>query len=277
MKYIREMRAGRPKTYKTGAVVGSYPKPMLYLGFDRGGIDIIPPKAYTPKPGDIPVDCCYEDIAFPKTGTMAAVLKLPTQPVITCFDYTTDMNLDLALDYSPTKSQEAAIKFQNPGTGDYNLLTQYIRSGKPFPWKTVVVDSMTGYGDMMKNHLSSFNPNAMIDARQWAFMVGEQQRKLCLSLTGFPCHVVVIFHTQEPEVNEETKQVSEIPNAYAKSFRDVVSGMFSQYFYACKSGNKPVVKNSDFMFVKGVGARWPAGLPAECAPDFKSIYGKELQ
>jgi hypothetical protein len=29
------------------------------------------------------------------------------------------------------------------------------------------------------------------------------------------------------------------------------------------------------MFVRGIGARWPV-LTGEVAPDFKSIYGKEL-
>jgi hypothetical protein len=70
--------------------------------------------------------------------------------------------------------------------------------------------------------------------------------------------------------------VNELPNAYAKSFRDIVGGMFSQYFYSTKIGGKPVIKNADYMFVKGVGSRWPVGLEGEVKPDFKSIYGKEL-
>jgi hypothetical protein len=115
----------------------------------------------------------------------------------------------------------------------------------------------------------------MADARQWAYMTGEKQRQLCLSMTGLPAHIVVIFHTTEPEVNEETKMITELPNAYAKSFRDVVGGLFSQYFYATKEGGKPVIKNADHMFVKGVGSRWPAGLAATVAPDFNSIYGRE--
>jgi len=38
-----------------------------------------------------------------------------------------------------------------------------------------------------------------------------------------------------------------------------------------------VVWTSDKLYVSGVGPRWPIGLPQECQPDFKSIYGKEAQ
>src|SRR6187200_3299525 len=41
MKYIREGRFGAPKTFKTGSVVGTYPRPMLVIQFDPGGLEII--------------------------------------------------------------------------------------------------------------------------------------------------------------------------------------------------------------------------------------------
>lgn len=276
MKLIRELRMGKPKQFKTGAVVGTYPKPLLLYQFDRDGSSIIPPKAYVPAAMDIKMDCCYEDIAFEKSGSMTTILAKPEQPKITVIDYTADMPMDLSLDYTPQKAQEAAQKFQAPATGDYNKLTAYFRTGKPFPFKTIVFDSMSGYAEIMKSHLSSFNPNAMVDARQWAYMVGEKTRQLILSSTGFPCHVVFIFHTSSPEKNDETSQIDEIPSAPGKGFRDTVGGLFSQYFYATKVGGKPVIMNADHLFCKGLGSRWPAGLGKQNEPDFKSIYGKEL-
>ena len=272
MKLIRECRMGKPKTTKTGAVVGTYPKPLCYFGFDRDGISIIPPKSYTPTPGSIPFDCTYEDITFEKVGTAATMLSQPAKSKITVLDYTTEFPLEMTLDYTPQKAQEAAICF----TRDFNAFNTHIRAKKEFPFKTVVFDSATGYADMMKMHLSSFNPNSMVDARQWAFMIGEKTRQLILASTAWPCHVVFIFHTSAPEKNEETSQVEELPSAYGKGFRDVIGGLFSQYFYATRSAGKPVIKNSDYMMVRGLGSRWPAGLPNECPADFKSIYGKEL-
>ena len=274
-KYIRELRMGRPKMFKTGAVVGTYPKPLLYLGFDRDGISIIPRSSYKAEQSAVVMDCSYEDITFAKTGTMSQEIAKPTHSKITVFDYTQDMPLELMLTYTPQSAQLAAQQFQAPLTGDYNQLVAYYRKTGSIPWKTIVFDSMTGYGEVIKMHLAQANPNAMADARQWAYMTGEKQRQLCLSMTGLPAHIVVIFHTTEPEVNEETKMITELPNAYAKSFRDVVGGLFSQYFYATKEGGKPVIKNADHMFVKGVGSRWPAGLAATVAPDFNSIYGRE--
>lgn len=269
---------GKPKQFKTGAVVGTYPKPLLLFQFDREGVSIIPPRSYIPQNGDIQMDSVYEDIVFEKTGTMDKILAKPEQPKITVLDYTNDMMMDLSLEYAPQKSQEAANKFQAPGTGDYNKLTAWVRANqaKPFPWRTIVFDSMTGYAEIIKSHLSQYNPNAMADARQWAYMVGEKTRQLCISATGMPCHVVFMFHTSSPEKTEETSQIDELPSAYGKGFRDIVGGLFSQYFYATKTNGKPVIKNADHMFVKGIGSRWPAGLPKESAPDFNSIYGKEL-
>src|SRR6266576_6273881 len=40
-KYIREGRMGPPFSYKTGAVVETYPKPMLVLEFDPSGLDVV--------------------------------------------------------------------------------------------------------------------------------------------------------------------------------------------------------------------------------------------
>ena len=60
-------------------------------------------------------------------------------------------------------------------------------------------------------------------------------------------------------------------------FKDRIGALLSQFFYATKENGKAVVYTTDKGFVKGVGARWPADLPAVCGADFKSIYGKELQ
>jgi len=76
-KLIRELRMGPPKQFKTGAVVGTYPKPLLLCQFDRGGVDIVPPRAFVADKDSIPMDVCYEDIVFEKPGDMAKVLAKP--------------------------------------------------------------------------------------------------------------------------------------------------------------------------------------------------------
>ena len=127
---------------------------------------------------------------------------------------------------------------------------------------------------MVKSHLASFNPAGMADARYWAYQVGEKVRQLVCSATSLPCHVVFIFHTTPPEQDEQTKILLELPHVYSK-LKGVIGGLFSQYFYACRNGTRPVLKTMDFMYVRGLGNRWPANLPNEVAPDFASIYGKE--
>lgn len=259
-KYIRELRMGAPKTWKTGAVVGSYPKPLLYFGFDAGGIDIIP---LIRTPIDYPYDCTQEDVEKIKPGDLK--VTVPSKK-ITMMDYTLVMPRLLEESITPTKSQDGMQKFIK----DYNQI-----SGKTeLPWKTIVFDSATGYADMSLNWISSFNPNAMADARQWAAQVGMKLRQLILSASALPAHVVFIFHVETLE-NELTKQVREVPMVYSK-LRDDIAGLFSQVFYATKSPmNKPVLWTNDKLLVKGIGPRWPAGLPQECEPTFNAVYGKE--
>lgn len=257
MKLIRELRMGAPKSFKTGAVVGSYPKPMLYFGFDHGGIDIIPSVKTEG------FDVTHDDIDFRKAGAFA--LTEPIKPV-TAIDYASVCPVVLSLDYLPTKSQEGMQAFYK----DYNQLT-----GKAtIPYKTIVFDSVTGYTDIILAHLSSFNPNAMSDARQWAFQAGSKVRQLILSSTCLPCHIVFIMHSTI-EKDELTQQIRELPSVYS-GLRNDICGLFSQAFYAAKENGKPVIWTNDKLFVKGIGPRWPSGLPAVCAPDYKSIYGKEL-
>jgi hypothetical protein len=273
-KLIRELRWGPPKSFKTGAVAGTYPKPMLYFGFDVDGLSVIPSKN-TPKNDQlVPFDVCYEDIVFCEPGKLRewVVKPLEQQPKILCVDYTKVRPQTLTLDYSPLKSQEALQKFQDPLTGDFNQLC-----GKTIlPWKTVVLDGVTGYMEVVMSHFSSLNPNRMADARDWAFQIGQMVKRVMCSFTMLPCHSVILMH-DEMEKNELSAQISIIPSVYGKELKNISGGLFSQYFYAMKNVNngKPVILSNDKMFVKGVGGRWPI-LNGEVAPDFRSIYGKEF-
>ena len=272
-KLIRELRWGPPKSFKTGAVVGTYPKPLLYFGFDVDGLSVIPAKAALKNEQLVQFDCCYEDIVFCEPGKLGEWVKKPAaeQPKILCVDYTKIRPQVLTLEYSPLKSQEALQKFQDPMTGDFNKLC-----GKTeLPWKTIVLDGVTGYMEVVMSHFSSLNANRMADARDWAFQIGQMVKRLMCSMTMMPCHTVILMH-DEMEKNELSQQISVIPSVYGKELKNITGGLFSQYFYSMKSqSGKPVVLMNDKMFVRGVGGRWPV-LQGEVAPDFKSIYGKEL-
>ena len=272
MKYIRELRWGPPKSFKTGAVAGTYPKPMLAFIFDTGGLDVIPSSKQPPVTGLVPFDCCYEDIVFIKPGELAAWVSKPMdqQPKILAIDYTTVRPQLLNLEYMPSRSQEALVKFQDPQTGDFNKI-----AGKAqLPWKTVLWDGVTGYMEAVMSHFASLNPGRMADARDWAFQIGQMVKRVMCSMTMLPCHVIVLMH-DEMEKNELSAQVSINPSVYGKELKQIAGGLFSQYFHAQKSNGKPVVLTSDQMFVRGVGGRWPV-FTGEVPPDFKSIYGKEL-
>lgn len=272
MKLIRELRWGAPKAFKTGAIVGTYPKPMLYLGFDVDGLSVIPSSKQAVDAMLVKFNVTWEEIVFCKPGELKLWVNKPKaeQPKILCVDYTSVRPSTLSLEYNPSKDQVGLNLFQAPNTGDYNQI-----AGKPvLPWETVVFDGVTGYMELVLSHFSSMNPNRMADARDWAFQIGQMVKRVLCSCTMLPCHVVCLMHS-ETEKSDLTMQIDTIPSVYGKEMKQIVGGLFSQYFYAAKENGKPVIWTNNKEFVKGVGSRWPI-LPAVCAPDFNSIYGKEL-
>lgn len=261
---------GLPKTFKTGATVGTYPKPLLYLGFDRGGLDVIPSKGAVTTDALVKMDCTYEDIVFIAPHELAAWALKPMfeQPKILAIDFCTEMIRELDLALKPSASSVQMTKFVDA----YNVICRT----KVLPWKTIELDSVTGLTDAILSHISSASPAAMADARQWASMAGGKVRQTILSMTALQCHVVVLLHSFV-EKNELTGTISEKPNVYSQTLRDDFFGLFSQVFYSTKTmAGKPIVWPSDKYPVAGIGPRWPQGLPQECNPDFTSIYGKDV-
>lgn len=270
MKFIRESRMGPPKSFKTGAIVGTYPKPLLYLGFDRGGLDVVPPKSVVLPPDYVKFDVRYEEIVHARADEMSKWLAAPEQPRVLAFDFTVAGVTDLDMLFKPAAMSKPLQDF----TSAYNTVSAHLRAGRPLPWKTVVFDSITGYEDIILNHISSFNPSAMGDARQWAGQTGAKVRATILSLTSWPCHVACILHTMIDK-SELTGMIAELPSVFSAGLRNDINGLFSQVFYATKQNGKPVLWTTDQQLVRGIGPRFPAVIANVVAPDFASIYGKE--
>jgi len=265
-KLIRELRMGPTKSFKTGAVVGTYPKPLLCLQFDEGGIDIIPSKGM--ESGDkeaIKFDITSEDIVTIKANAFRSYLAKPMaeQPKVLCIDLTDSSLKNMSLEFKPLGDSQP----MQDTVDTMNALTTICN------WKTIVFDPLTGFQQIMLNHIAKINPNAMADARQWAGQVGQKVQQMIGVLTSLPCHVVLIAHTQLDK-NEMTGAILELPNVYGK-VRESIGELFSQVFYSTKQGTKPQLWSTDQGFVRGIGTRWPVGLPAVCNVDFNSIYGKE--
>lgn len=254
---------GPPKTWKTGAVVGTYPKPMLYLGFDRGGLDVIPSRAEPLPPDRIKIDTFREDIEFVTPQELPAVQKRQEQPRVTACLFVDRAIQPLTLQLQPAPERNAFEQFVNA----YNALL----SG-PFPWKTVVLDSLTGLEDAILSWIAATQPALFKDPRQWAGATGGKVRSIVLSLTSWPCHVVCVLHTIL-EKHELTETLVEMPSLFSSGLRNDFSGLFSQVFYATKRNGVPVVWTTDIQWVRGVGPRWPINLKSEvCPPTFENLY-----
>lgn len=249
MKYIREGRFGMPKQYKTGAVVETYPKPMLVLSFDEGGLDVVKQPIKYIQPNEI--DTALKDTSTP----------------ITAIDFCDTNKKTLNATYQATGN---AAGFQS-----FVECTNKLVAATQLPFATIVIDPVTGLSEIVLAHIAATQASAMADARKWAGNIGLKLSQIVGVYTQLNCHVVFIMHAQQMQ-NELTNEVSIMPLIHSR-FKDRIGALLSQFFYATKEGSKAVVYTTDKGYVKGIGARWPQNLPPVCGADFTSIYGKELQ
>lgn len=268
MKLIREGRFGPPKAFKTGAIVGTYPKPMLVFSFDNGGLDVIPSKGEKASRGAVPLDITYEDIIFTGPDQLKDWVKKPAaeQPKVLAVQCSDARWGEMSDAYRPDGDRKGFESF-------FHACNDLLRA-PACPWKTIVVDPITGLTEIVHRHFAATNSKLIEDARKWAPAIGYQVLKTIGTLTDpkLNCHFVATFHStiDKNELSSEVFILPMVPSAFA---RDRLGGVFQQWFYACKEGEKPVIYTTDRGLVKGIGARWPGGLPAVCGADFRSIYG----
>lgn len=256
-RYIREGRMGPPLTYKTGAVVNTYPKPMLVFEFDTGGLDVVTHPLVK--------------IEMDRSGIRGLddLCKTPREklPPITVLDFSTLSSTNL-LNADYTKADSIPLILFT------DCVNKLIVNG--CPWKTVVVDPITGLTGAIVMHIGGTQPQAMNDARRWAFMAGDKVQQIIGVVQGLPCHTVFIMHCEEDE-NELTKEIRTFPMIPSK-LKQRIGGLFSQFFYAVlEKGEppKPFVLTQPEGFVKGIGARYPNNMKAKCGATFQEIYGSE--
>lgn len=247
--YIREGRMGPPMSYKTGAVVESYPKPMLVLEFDAGGLDVVKQPIVEVDPTKIHLECKREQSALP---AVQAVLFNQVVKVKTL-----DFNMK-------TGDSMTALTFQD-------VVNKIAQNG--CPWKTIVVDPITGLTEAFVGYIAVTDSAAMNDARNWASKVGVYVQRTINVLQGLPCHTVFIMHVQTDK-NEVTGEIVTEP-MIPSAFRQRAATLFSQFFYATIEAGKPVVYASPTGFVKSVGMRRPEASPAKMGALFGDIYGNE--
>ncbi len=267
-KLIREGRFGPPKTFKTGSVVGTYPRPLLLLNCDEGGPDVFPSKTEKLPAHFLPFEVFAEDIVQIEADQFEAYCrKLPADlPPITVLNIVDMVKQRLmTTTYVPTANSAPLERF-------VTCVNKLIQVG--CPWKTTVVDSVTGLTEIVLSHVASANPAVLLDARKWAPMAGNKVAQMIGVLTSTKAHFVCIFHEsyRENEASQETR----ISPLVHSQVRDRIGGLFSQWFYQFKQNGKPMIRSSDLGLVKGVGTRWPLNVGDTCGPTFKDIYGGSL-
>src|SRR5438034_3081542 len=163
-KLIREGRFGAPKTFKTGAVVGSYPRPLLLLNIDEEGYSVFPSRNEKIRSDYIPFEVFSEDLKIIKASEFEAYCKkkpedLPPVTILEVLDFVRKKVMTEF--YIPTANSQPLNDF-------VAAVNKLVLSG--CPWKTVVVDSITGLNDIILSHVSDLNNKLLADPRKWAPM-----------------------------------------------------------------------------------------------------------
>lgn len=269
-KLIRELRMGPPKSGKTIAVVGTYPKPLLVFLFDNGGVDVIPTNPATTPPAKdrLPLEVSMKDVKYVTPNEFAGMCKLPPEqlPKITVVDFGSLRKMQMTEQFIPVADSAAYNAF-------YNCTNYLVQLG--CPWKTIVVDSVTSLCDTLLSFVTEKQVSWLSDARKWSPAIGGKVLQNVATLCTLKnSHCVFIAHSHM-EKNELDQNISIVPLG-PSSLSEKIGGLVSQYLYATNESGKLEVYTSPKGNVKAIGCRWPSDLPVVCLADFKSIYGKEL-
>lgn len=259
-KFIREIRMGPPKTFKTGSVVGTYPKPMLVLEGDEGGLDVVKEP--------------IEWIEHFENWMTVHPKDQPVQPRLYAIQFAHNATLQLQDLFGPVPDKESFPEFNKVG----NVLFT-----KGCPFKTVVIDPVTILSNAILSYFAQTNATKMADARKWASAVGQKTQQTIAAFFTLKCHVVCIMHTATNKiVNDkgEITSMTEEPVIFSK-LRDTLGSLPSQFFYqdslAVGGKLKCRVQTMPDSRIKGIGCRWPSDLPSEISPPtFDMIYGKSV-
>ena len=267
-KLIREGRFGPPKSFKTGSIVGSYPKPMLVLSLDQGGVDIIPSKGASVGANQFKLDITQEDIVTIKPEGIVNYINKPMseQPKVLNIDFASSSVAEISLTFEPLRDNQSFPKL----IATVNMILK-----SKCPWKTVLWDNLTRTSEFIHSYMAVENPNMLKDARQWAYGIGQKIGGINSQFVKLPCHYIVLMH-ETTEKNETTGSVVTEPMIFSQ-YRNVIGGVMSSFFHQMKSGGKPVLDTSDNGYIKGIGQRWPSNLPNPCGPLFTDIYGDSIK
>lgn len=255
-KVIRELRFGPAKCYKTGAVVSSYPRPLLCLQFDQEGLDIIKE----------PITSIGVDKLKDFLNAAKAKGEKYVEPKIYELDFCDKNEKLMSAVYQPNGNSAPFSNF-------VSTINDLVKICCPF--KTVVIDSLSGVGDAILAHIAATSPSSLGSALKWAPMIGGKIYQCISVVTSLGCNVVFIMHASSPQTNETTASTDITPLLPSQWARDRVGTLVSQFFYQCKDGGKPMIYTTDQVYVKGIGCRWPSNLPSKVGPLFNDIYGKE--
>jgi hypothetical protein len=254
---IRELRFGKPKTWKTSSVVGSYPEPLLLFNFD--------PDGFTSVSGRTINLITSEDF---RAALLNKEFKWNTSQVW-IIDYTAKGKQRISSDQFKNQTQAPLQRFIT----DCNALFDNC------PFKTVVLDSTTMLNGTVLEFVCQLNSVKMPTLPLWGQILGKLE-EIVGCLCSLPCHLVMIAH-EDSEKDELTGEISLWP-MFTGQMKKKVGMLVNQYLYATtETGGdgktKGVIYTQPRGLMKGIGMRFPQNRPPVCGPRFSDVYGVDFK
>lgn len=255
-KYIRELRFGKPKTWKTSSVVGTYPTPICLLNWDKDGYTSVVGRKMAKLTSD-EFRKAIADKSFVWTTNEVWIL-----------DYAHQDKPRIATDQFKNQTQVPLQRF----ISDVNAMFDNC------PFKTVVLDSTTLLNTGVMEFVLQLNSVKMPTLPLWGQILGKLE-EIIGCMCSLPCHVVLISH-EDAEKDELTSEITLWP-MFTGQMKRKAGMQVSQYLYATTETTgdgktKGVIYTQPRGLIRGLGMRFPQGRPAVCEPTFEGVYGKNF-
>lgn len=251
---IRELCFGPGKTGKTKSHVETYPKPMLVLNTELGGLASVK---------SIPVQSL-------NSKDLPALLAKPTAelPPVVAIDYIYRSGGQISLTVAPSYNKDNLTRLIT----DLNLVSRNC------PFNSVMLDHLTGLSESCVGLIGCDAPAFMADSRKWAGAAGAKAQEVVGFMLGLPCPCVVII-AHETTTTDEKANITTTTPMVVGSLKGRLSAMCEQVFYSdtmqVDGKLKYILRTVPFGVVKGLGHKGLRDdMPAVCGQSFKEIYGE---
>ena len=251
---VKLLMMGDPGSGKTTCVGHTFPEPVLFLNFDRGGTESITKRKLTNLTA-----AELEDVCSGKTKAEGVMVR----------------------DYFSEQQSVSLTLFRNP---DGNVLSHFLvdinRLMKANKFATICIDSFTRMDEAIMDFVLGAQGKKSPELQHYKFQQDKKHELLTTILANVERMpglkaFVVIAHVEVVKI-EALGEVRILPTGVGAKYQQTVAGLFSQVVFATTepalSGQKFVAWTQPKNFVKGLKLRGYS-KPSTVELSWQALFG----